>query len=60
MSLRGSFGVAVSGAASSVARLAGRDEVGDVVAAACVMLEQVVGFGCWSFLAPVADGFFAE
>ena len=60
MFLGGAFRVAVPGAASSVARLAGRDEVGDVVAAACVMLEQVIGFGCWSFLAPVANGFLAE
>jgi hypothetical protein len=43
-------------AAFAVAGFAAGDEVVEFVGAAAVVFDEVVGFGCWSAFAPVADG----
>jgi len=51
------FGCLVVGASSTVALLTRRHEVVERVAATSVNLNQMISFGCLSFLAPVAPGF---
>ena len=45
----------VAGAASAVAGSAGWDEVVGCVAAASVLFDEVIGFGCWGCAAPVTE-----
>jgi fatty acid desaturase len=50
----------VVGSASTVALLTRRHEVVERVAATSVNLNQMISFGCLSFLAPVAPGFVGQ
>jgi hypothetical protein len=54
------FGCFVVGSASTVALLTRRHEVVERVAATSVNLNQMISFGCLSFLAPVAPGFVGQ
>jgi hypothetical protein len=53
------FGCLVVGASAGVAFFAGWDQVVDGVVAAAVDLDEVVGFGCGSAFAPMAEGLVA-
>jgi hypothetical protein len=53
------FGCFVVGASAGVAFFASGDEVVDGVVAATVDLDEVVGLGCGSAFAPMAQGLVA-
>jgi hypothetical protein len=55
-----SFLIEVSISACGIAFFAGPDKVVEVVCAASVNFDDVIGFCCRCFVAPVADGFVLE